>query len=57
MVPDFKTYNHQLWDETEAAAAAGFNKIISESREHFIEQNKELIDESRMGEIDGITSV
>ncbi|CEA00412.1 hypothetical protein BN1048_00950 [Jeotgalicoccus saudimassiliensis] len=57
VIPDFKNYNHQLWDETEAAVAAGFNTMIAESREHFIEQNKALIDKGRMGEIDGITSV
>lgn len=57
VIPDFKNYNHQLWSETEEAVVAGFNKMISESREHFIEQNKELIDKGRMGEIDGITSV
>ena len=57
LIPDYKAYNSQLWNETEAAVAAGFNKMISESREHFIEQNKELIDKGRMGEIDGVTSV
>lgn len=57
VIPDFKNYNHQLWNETETAVAVGFNTMISESREHFIEQNKALIDKGRMGEIDGITSV
>lgn len=57
LIPDYQSYNSQLWNETEAAVAAGFNKMILESRAHFIEQNKDLIDEGRMGEIDGITSV
>lgn len=57
LIPEFKKFNRQLWEETDTAVAAGFNQMISESREHFIEQNKELIDKGRMGEIDGITSV
>lgn len=56
IIPNLKENNNQLWDETREAVIVGFDEIIRESRDHFIEQNKDIIDEEKLGRIDGITS-
>lgn len=56
IIPNLKENNSQLWNETKEAVIVGFDEIIRESRDHFIEQNKDIIDEEKLGRIDGITS-